>query len=141
MPATWPSSPSMTMQPMSCCSSNFATSSNDLSAVVVTTFLPFTFRIAATCISFPPASITSVHDRLRHRALIDNATAYLFQAELVSAGLATVGDPFPAAISIYASARPDVLTSTFGTLNGPPQPGRCAQDSGEAFPVIQKRPG
>ena len=42
---------------MSCCSSSFATSSNDLSAVVVTTFLPFTFRIAATCISLPPGSV------------------------------------------------------------------------------------
>jgi hypothetical protein len=38
----------MTMQPMRCCVSSFATSSNDLSAVVVTTVLPFSFRIAAT---------------------------------------------------------------------------------------------
>src|SRR6476620_3631419 len=49
--------PSITRQPMSCCSSSFATSSNDLSAVVVTTVLPFAFRIAATCISFPPGSV------------------------------------------------------------------------------------
>jgi len=41
---------------------------------------------------------------------MDNVTAYLFEAELVSAALATVGNPFPAAISIYASARPGVLT-------------------------------
>jgi hypothetical protein len=75
------------------------------------------------------------------RALIDNVTAYLFEAEFVSAGLATVGNPFPAAIFIYASARPDVLTSTFRTLNGPPQPGRSAKDSGEAFSLVYKRPG
>ena len=56
------------------------------------------------------------------RALIDNLMAYLFEAEFVSAGLATVGNPFPAAIFLYASARPDVLTSTFGTLNAPPRP-------------------
>ena len=55
---------------------------------------------------------------------MDDVTAYLFEAELVSAGLATVGNPLPDAISIYASARPDVLASTFGTLNGPPAPGR-----------------
>src|SRR4249920_2400035 len=98
MPATWPSSPLMTMQPMSCCSSSFATSSNDLSAVVVTTFLPFTFRIAATRISFPPGSVTPVHARLRHRTLIDNVTTYLFEAEFVSAGLARVVNLFPDAI-------------------------------------------
>jgi hypothetical protein len=50
------------------------------------------------------------------RALIDNMTACLFEAEFVSAGLATVGNPFPAAIFIYARAWPDVLASTFGTL-------------------------
>jgi hypothetical protein len=49
LPATLPSFASMTMQPMLCCSSSLATSSSDLSAVVVTTFLPFTFRIAAAC--------------------------------------------------------------------------------------------
>ena len=51
---------------------------------------------------------------LRHRGLIDNVTAYLFEAEFVSAGLARVGNPFPAAIFIYARARPDVLTSHSG---------------------------
>jgi hypothetical protein len=66
---------------------------------------------------------------------IDNVTAYLFETEFVSAGLARIVNPFPDAISIYASARPDVLASTFGTLNGPPQPGRCAKDSVEAFPL------
>src|SRR6476660_5968137 len=76
--------PTITRQPMSCCSSSFATSSNDLSAVVVTTVLPFAFRIAATCISFPPASVTPVYARLRHRTLIDNVTAYLFEAAFVA---------------------------------------------------------
>jgi hypothetical protein len=55
MPATLPSSSSMTMQPMPCCASSFAISSNDLSLVVVTTPLRLSFRIAATFISFPPA--------------------------------------------------------------------------------------
>src|SRR6476620_1137176 len=66
---------------------------------------------------------------------------HLFEAEFVSAGLTRVGIPFPAAIFIYASARTDVLAATRGTLNGPPQPGRCAKDTGEAVPLVCKRTG
>jgi hypothetical protein len=75
------------------------------------------------------------------RPLIDNATAYLFEAEFVSAGLARVVNPIPA-MFIHANARPDVLASTLRTLNGPPQPGGCAKStlrlsaSGEAFPLV-----
>src|SRR4029077_14743246 len=49
MPTTLPSSPSMTMQPMPCCSSSLAISSKDVSAEAVKTPLPFILRIAATC--------------------------------------------------------------------------------------------
>ena len=109
MPAILSSSPTMTMQPMPCCASSFAISSNDLSLVVVKTPLPFSFRIVATFISVLHRLATSARD------LIDNVAAYLFEAEFVSAGLARVVHPYPA-ISIYASARPDVLASTLGTL-------------------------
>jgi hypothetical protein len=37
---------------------------------------------------------------LQHLSLIDNVEADLFEAEFVSAGLATVVNPFPAAIFI-----------------------------------------
>ena len=46
------SSLTMTMQPIPCCWSSLAISSNDLSEVVVKTPLPFCFKIVATFMSF-----------------------------------------------------------------------------------------
>ena len=84
----------------------------------------------------------------------------LFEAEFVSAGLAGVFNPFAATL-INASARPDVLVPTRGTLDGP-QPGRysniaprggprpprgCSKiasrmsDPAEAFPLVWIRAG
>ena len=70
--------------------------------------------------------------------------AYFFEADCVSAGLARVVNPFAATL-INASARPDVLVPTRGTLDGS-QPGRCSKiaprlsDSGEAFPWFENGP-
>src|SRR6476619_1943727 len=118
----------MTMQPMSCCSSNVMLLEHfcDIEQRLVCRrgdnipTLHFQNCRDVHLIS-PPASVTPVHDLLRHRTLIDNVTAYLFEAEFVSAGLARVVNPFPAAIFIHANVRPDVLASTLGTLNGLPQ--------------------
>jgi hypothetical protein len=60
MPATLPSAPVMTTQPMPCLPSTSAMSSNDVSGAEVTTSLPFIFRIVATFIrvsSSPGASV------------------------------------------------------------------------------------
>jgi len=66
MPATLPSSPSMTTQPMPRASSSFAISSNDLSGGAVTTPLPFSFRIAATFILVSSSLRNFRPDCLRH---------------------------------------------------------------------------
>src|SRR5512134_3779182 len=56
----------------------------------------------------------------------------LFEAEFVSAGLAGVFNPFAATL-INASARPDVLVPTRGTLDGP-QPGRYSNIAARGGP-------
>jgi hypothetical protein len=108
----------MTMQPMPCCASSFAMSSNDFSLVVVNTPPPFSLLLQyggdvhlAFSIAWDMA-----------RDLIDDVAAYLFEAEFGSAGLARVVNQFATTL-INANAWPDVLVPTRGTLDGP-QPGR-----------------
>jgi hypothetical protein len=51
--------------------------------------------MVATFISCPPVAFVTIAFDTR-RALSDNVTAYLFEAEFASAGLARVVNPFPA---------------------------------------------
>ena len=94
MSATLPLSPSMTMQPMPCCSSSFAISSNDLSLVVVTT--PYLQLQNCRDVHLVSSSLSNFRPRspaTYDSSPIDNVTAYRFEAEFVSAGLARVINP------------------------------------------------